>query len=215
MNNVPASTRARRSIGARAVGAVLATLAFLVFASGCANPPSAVPPAVSVAPDVQILNPGDTIRVSFPSTPSLDQDAQQIRRDGKVNLVLIGEVKASDKTPKQLEDELVVAYGPQLTSKEVKVTVVSSALAVYVSGAVMRPGKILADRPLTAFDAIMEAGGFDTARADTKKVRIIRQEGESKSYLLNMKAMLDGAQVEVFYLKPYDTVHVPEKFQWF
>ena len=139
-----------------------------------------------------------------------------IRRDGKINLPIIGEVKAIDKTPAQLEQELVTAYTPQLTSKEVKVTVVSSAFAVYVGGAVLKPGKIMPERALTALDAIMEAGGFDHARANIKAVRVIRQEdGVVKNYYVNMKEVLEGATSTPFYLKSHDVVFVPEKISWF
>jgi polysaccharide export outer membrane protein len=129
---------------------------------------------------------------------------------------MIGEVKVIDKTPADLEKELVQAYASQLISKEIKVTVISSSFAVFVTGAVVKPGKIAPDRVLTAFDAIMEAGGFDLARADTKKVRVIRQEdGKTKTYGLNFKAVLDGAPAEVFYLKSNDVIFVPEKISWF
>jgi polysaccharide export outer membrane protein len=168
-----------------------------------------------VAPDVQTLNPGDVIKISFPGAPALDAN-QTIRRDGRVNLSLIGEVKVADKTPAELEKELLEAYAPQLTSKEITVTVVSSSFTVFVTGAVIRPGKVTTDRALTAFDAIMEAGGLDHARAKPKDVRVIRQEdGQVKTYPLNMKAVLDGLPTEPFYLKPYDTVFVPEKISWF
>src|ERR1043166_7646369 len=144
--------------------------------SGCSSAPKAFggPPAI-ITPDVQVLSPGDVIKISFPGTPNLSSESQQIRRDGRVNLYMVGEIKAADKTPAQLEKELTDAYAPQLASKDVKVTVVSSSFAVFVTGAVMKPGKIMSDRALTAFDAIMEAGGFDNARANTKAVRVIRQ----------------------------------------
>jgi protein involved in polysaccharide export with SLBB domain len=111
---------------------------------------------------------------------------------------------------------LLQAYESQLTSKEITVTVISSSITVFVAGAVARPGKVTADRALTAFDAIMEAGGLDPAKAKPKDVRVIRQEdGQVKSYPLNMKAVLDGETSEPFYLKPYDTVFVPERISWF
>ena len=144
------------------------------------------------------------------------EEQQQIRRDGKINLTIIGEVKATDKTPAQLENELVQAYASQLTSKEIKVTVVSSAFAVYVGGAVLKPGKIMPERALTVLDAIMEAGGFDETKANKKTVRVIRQEGgQVKNYYVNMKEVLEGAQTEPFYLKAHDVVYVPEKISWF
>ena len=69
---------------------------------------------------------------------------------------------------------------------------------------------------LTAFDAIMEAGGFDNARANAKEVRVIRQEdGQTKTYTINLKAILDGAAGEPFYLKAHDVIFVPEKISWF
>jgi polysaccharide export outer membrane protein len=189
--------------------------AVLIGFSGCASapPPSAMP--TKVAPDVQTLTPGDVIMVSFPGAQNLDTK-QQVRRDGRINLYMIGEVKAADKTPAELEKELIQAYSSQLTSKEIKVTVVSSSFAVFVTGAVLKPGKIAPDRALTAFDAIMEAGGFDTAKANTKQVRVFRQEdGQLKMYIIDMKAVLEGRQTEPFYLKSGDAVFVPEKIPWF
>lgn len=182
----------------------------------CATPPPTASAPAKVTPDIQVLNPGDVIKIAFPGAPNLDMAPQQIRRDGRINLNMIGEVKAADKTPAELERELVQAYSSQLLSKEVKVTVVSSSFAVHVTGAVVRPGKIMPDRALTAFDAIMEAGGLDSAKADAKNVRVIRQEdGQVKTYPLNIKAILDGMQSEPFYLKSHDVVYVPEKFSWF
>ncbi len=186
-----------------------------LFVSSCASRVQLDPPTQS-PPDIQKLSPGDTIRIYFPGTPNLGETTQTIRRDGRINLTLIGEVKAVDKTPSELEKELLEAYSPQLISKEVKVTVVSSAFAIYVSGAVLKPGKVVSERALTAYDAIMEAGGLDPARANPKKVIIQRQEdGRIKSYPLDVKALLEGTVKEPFYLKPYDVIHVPEKITWF
>jgi polysaccharide biosynthesis/export protein len=194
--------------------ALLAAITML-FTSCNSTPKSSGIPA-EVATDVQTLSEGDVIKIAFPGTPSMREETQQIRRDGKVNLTIIGEVKATGKTPAQLEEELVKAYSAQLTSKEVKVTVVASAFAVYVGGAVMKPGKIMPERALTALDAIMEAGGFDHTRANMKAVRVIRQEdGVVKNYYVNMKAVLEGADTKPFYLKSHDVVFVPEKISWF
>ncbi len=196
---------------------LLATLlgALTLLLSACSSQPVTAGPPTKVVPDVQTLNPGDVIKIAFPGAPNLDT-SQQIRRDGRVNLAIIGEVKVADKTPAQLEKDLLEAYSSQLISKEVKVTVVSSTFSVYVSGAVMKPGKVVAERALTAFDAIMEAGGLDPTRANAKKVLVIRQEdGQIKSYPINVDALLKGQGSEPFYLKAHDTVQVPEKISWF
>ncbi len=107
-------------------------------------------------------------------------------------------------------------YAPQLSSKEVTVEVQSSSIPVYVTGAVLRPGKITSDHPITALEAIMEAGGFDYTKANLKAVVIIRQEGnQTKKYNLNLKLEMEGNSSEPFYLKPSDIIYVPEKFSWF
>jgi polysaccharide export outer membrane protein len=111
---------------------------------------------------------------------------------------------------------LIKVYGPQLQTKEVSVAVQSSAFPVYVTGAVLRPGKILSDRPLTALEAIMEAGGFDYTKANLKSVRVLRtQDGKTEHYTLNLKRVLQGQDSEQFSLKPSDILYVPEKFNLF
>ena len=141
---------------------------------------------------------------------------QTVRRDGRITMSIVGEVMAAGLTPAELEKELLKLYSTQLISKEVGVTVVSSSFSVYVSGAVGHPGKIISDRPISALEAIMEAGGFDNAKADMRAVVVIRrEEGQTKNYTLNLKLVLEGKQSDQFFLKPFDIVYVPERFSWF
>jgi polysaccharide biosynthesis/export protein len=187
----------------------------LVLAAGCASRSTPPPPSARIEPQTQTLRSGDVVRISFPGAPTLDT-TQQIRHDGKLNLYLVGEVKAAGMSPGELESQLLESYASQLVSKEVRVTLVSSAFSVFVTGAVVRPGKLTPERSLTAFEAIMEAGGFDNAKANTKSVQVIRQEdGKTKNFTLNLKGLLEGKPIEPFYLQAYDVVYVPEKFSWF
>lgn len=162
-----------------------------------------------------VLREGDSLRISFPGAENLNR-VVLIRRDGYVSLPLIGEFKAAGLTPHEMEQKLLELYGPQLQTKEVSVAVESSAFPVYVTGAVLRPGKILSDRPLTALEAIMEAGGFDYTKANLKGVRILRTSGtHTERYTLNLKRVLSGQDSEQFQLKPADIIYVPEKFTLF
>ena len=166
-------------------------------------------------PDPIVLREGDSVRISFPGAPNLNT-VQQIKRDGRIALQLVGEVQAAGLTAKQLETELLKLYGPQLQTKEVTVAVENSTFTVYVTGAVLRPGKITPDRPISVLEAVLEAGGFDPAKANQKAVTIIRNEnGQSSHYKVNLKRVLDGEDTEVFALKPGDIVYVPERFVWF
>jgi polysaccharide biosynthesis/export protein len=162
-----------------------------------------------------VLREGDTIRLTFPGAPNLNA-LQAIRRDGKLALQLVGEVQAAGLTPSELEKKLLELYGPQLQSKELTVTLESSAFTVYVTGSVLKPGKVTADHPLTVMEAIMEANGFDFKKANLKNVRVIRSEsGKTEYFTLNLKAYMDGKNTETFKLRPSDIIYVPERFAWF
>src|SRR5437773_12280544 len=67
------------------------------------------------------LSPGDVIKVSFSETSELNQ-TQKIKMDGKVNLPLVGELKASGKTVAAFQRELANLYADQLEENEVLVT---------------------------------------------------------------------------------------------
>jgi polysaccharide export outer membrane protein len=204
----------------RAIRLAIGTLgvALLTAMLGCQSPYSATPVEQAGAgkqPEVLTIREGDTLKISFPGDPSLDS-TQQVRRDGRITLPIIGEVTATGMTPAEFEQVLVRLYAPQLVSKEVTVTVVSSSIEVYVSGSVLHPGPIQSDHPLSALEAIMEAGGFDNDKANTEAVVVIRNEdGKTRNYILNLRLVLEGKQSEPFYLKPSDIVYVPEKFSWF
>ena len=192
-------------------------LAALGLFSGCATPdqnPTSSKPLTHA--EIITLREGDSVKISFPGSANLD-NIQQIRRDGKISLQLVGDVQAAGLTPDQLQDALIKVYAPQIASKEITVAVVSSTFPVYVTGAVVHPGKILADHPLTALEAVMESGGFDYATANMRAVKIIRNEnGAIKHYKVNLKkALEDNNDVAPFYLMPDDILYVSERFELF
>ncbi len=197
------------------VAAFALLIASVFTTTGCQVAPPTQAAGAAGLSEPQTIREGDVIKISFPGAQNLDS-TQQVRRDGRVTLAMVGEMKVSGKTPSDVEKELLQTYGNQLVTKEVSVTVVSSSYAVFVSGAVIRPGKINPDHTITALEAIMEAGGFDMTRANMEAVTVIRmEEGKTKNYVLNLKAVIDGKSHDPFYLKPSDIVHVPEKFSWF
>jgi len=192
-------------------------LVVLALAAGCQTQPPRLTAAKQSANVTEIitLREGDVLKISFPGSANLNT-TQQIRRDGMISMPLVGEVKAVGKTPAGLETDLIDLYSTQLLSKQVTVEVQSSSFPVYVSGSVLRPGKVMSDHPITALEAVMEAGGFDYTKANLKGVTIIRHEGNStRNYIVNLKRIVDGKPSESFYLKPGDIVIVPERFSWF
>lgn len=162
-----------------------------------------------------ILRQGDVVKVSFPGSANLDE-TEQIRLDGKISLPLVGDVQAAGLTPEQLQQYLVKLYSPQISSSDLIVAIESSSFPVFVTGCVLTPGKILSNQPITALEAIMEAGGFDYSRANLRNIHVIRRKSNSsESYVLNLKTVLKGEDQNNFFLQPNDIVYVPEKFSWF
>ena len=182
-----------------------------------APPPAQVRPAepVDKTPMVVTVREGDVLKISFPGAPKLDS-TQQVRADGVVTLDVIGDVKVIGQTPKDLEKTLANLFASQLVSNEVTVTIISSSYDVYVTGAVLRPGKISATKPITAFQAIMEAG-YDPLNSNLEKVILIREVARAKyTYIpLNLQLVLEGKETEPYYLKPSDTLQVPRKISIF
>ena len=187
----------------------------LACLAGCQTPEFASLVDEQPKMDSIVLREGDTVRITFPGAPSLNA-IQIIRRDGRISLPLVGEYKAAGLPPSAMEQELIALYGSQLQSKEVNVAVESSAFRIYVMGAVLRPGKIMCDRPMTALEAIMEAGGFDHTKANQKAVTVTRREnGQTQHFKLNLKSVLKGDDTDSFDMKPGDIIFVPERFVWY
>ena len=200
---------------------LLLLIALLALVAGCQqpkplcadlSPPEAMGEVSSNATNPATrLREGDVVKITFEGDTNLTTVAK-LQLDGLINAPLVGDVKAVGRTVLELQAELMQRYKPFLKINEITVTMVSSAVSVYVSGAVLRPGRIPMDRPLTVLDAIMEAGGFDHTRAKPSAVTVLRIEnGRQQHFDLNLKRVLRGEDPTPFYLKPFDIIHVPEK----
>ena len=186
------------------------------FLTSCQSPSSAQDaswandPPQSVTNIFNRLQEGDEIQISFEGATNLNT-MQKVSADGLITMPFVGRVKAVGKTPLELEALLKVLFEPQVRTTEISVKIVASAAVVYVVGAIVKPSRVPLDRPLTALDAIMEAGGFDHSRAKLTEVAVLRAEnGRRTRYLFNLKRALTG-ETSLFYLKPFDIVYVPEK----
>ena len=72
------------------------------------------------------------------------------------------------------------------------------------------------NQPITALEAVMEAGGFDYSRANMRHVHVIHHDADqSQTSVVDLKSVLNGDAQDDYYLKPGDVVFVPEKFSWF
>ncbi len=97
---------------------MLATLAvaILTAVAGCQTPQTNAPAETAAEhSDAIVLREGDVLKITFPGAPNLN-DSQQIRRDGKIALSMVGEVVAAGLTPADLEKEILKLYSSQLVT---------------------------------------------------------------------------------------------------
>ena len=169
--------------------------------------------AQAQAPDysTNILEEGDVVSITFRYSTNFNTIAK-IGLDGYLNLDAAGMVKAANKTVLQFQGELTTLYQKEAKDDPITVRVVTPEAAVYVTGAVTRPGKIPLEHPMTVLESIMEAGGSDPLEADLSDVLVLRVEGDhQQTYHVNVKRLLAGKDTRVFFLKPFDIVRVPIK----
>ncbi len=213
MTTTPMNHRAGSWIRHQLVTAMICVSAvFAAFATvGCEdmNPPPPVPSEAYASKPSGNLAPGDEISVTFSGAPELNTK-QKIQPNGKVSLPTVGDVSAAGRSINSLQSTLTSLYQPHLQDPTVVVSLETASAGVYVSGEVLRAGKIPLDRPMTALEAVMEAGGF-TKFANPKQVIVIRKQGgKQQRYVLNMNDALAGYESSPFYVRPFDVIYVKQ-----
>ena len=185
----------------------------IITSSGCSTSrPSFITDEQSVPAAAMTYECGDELEITFFGAPELNI-TQLIRRDGLIALRLVGDIKAAGLRPDELSQALRAAYAQQLQIKDISV-VVRGASPVLVTGEVMRPGRIALQRPMTALDAIMEAGGFDLEDAELREVAVIRVKGDKQHRIvLDLREVLHEKYLsKPFYLAPFDLIYVPRRW---
>ena len=208
-------------------GLMLLTIAVAALLAGCQQtkpewvgdttpsptptPAGSILAATNFSSPSTVLREGDVIQLAFEAETNLNTVAK-IQLDGRIVLPMVGEVKAVGKTLAELEADLQKSYEKFIKTTDLTLTLTSTSASIYVSGAVLHPGRIPLDRPLTAMEAVMEAGGFDLTRAKTSDVSVLRiVNGQQMRFRLNLKAALRDGDLQPFQLQPFDILHVPEK----
>jgi protein involved in polysaccharide export with SLBB domain len=153
-----------------------------------------------------------------------DRDAPKslvVADSGELDVPYIGRVAASDKTCKQLADELKARLEKEYYHRAtviIALDVANKLLGrVYVWGQVRQQGAIdvAVNEHLTAGKAILRAGGFGDF-ANKKRVKLIRGGGADgtgkQTFELNMVEILERGQTEKdVVLQPDDFIIVPSR----
>jgi len=198
------------------IGAVVLGLS-LVALSGCVPPPSQLAGAQAAAAavatpdqDKYLLGPEDAIEISVWKEPDLTKQLV-VRPDGKITYPLIGEVQASGRTVKQLQEDILKRLEKYVTDAHVTVILLKAQnYKIYVTGKVNKPGDFMTGKPVNVMQAISMAGGL-TPFASPGSIMVIRSVGGTEeTYPFNYKEVARGFMLEQNrMLLPGDVVVVP------
>ena len=198
----------REGIGSSlpAVAVSVLLLVITLVCGGCQNalPPLPNPPGPHTAVR---LSPGDVIKVAYADENIPDQ-AQKIRRDGKVSLPLIGEATAAGKRVLAFQNELISRYEGKLDNNEVLVTLENGSATVTVSGFANRPGVYTFDRPTTVYQAVMQGGGVSDygSPSNIHLTRVVN--GAQLSERIDLRPTIRGEATRPTYVQDGDVIYI-------
>lgn len=135
-----------------------------------------------------------------------------VRPDGKITIPLVGDVQASGKTTRQLQEEIKASLAEFVTVPEVSVIVQEvRSVKFNIVGQVVKPGSYPLSESLTVLDAIAQAGGLGIyAKGGGIYVLRIRPDGSSVQLPFRYKQVIKGTNLsQNVKLQPRDTIVVP------
>ena len=161
--------------------------------------------AAPVDPKTYKIGARDVIAIRVWREPEMSNSVV-VRPDGKISLMLAGEVEAAGLTPEELALRIAGAYSKILTKPEVNVSVTSvQSKRFFLSGKVSQSGAVPLVTPTTILQALSAAGLDQWA----KKNKIIIMRGTDR-IKFNYDDVIKGKKLEQnILLLDGDHVYVP------
>ena len=157
------------------------------------------------------IGPGDILEIKFWQDPDLNTQVR-VDLEGMITLDIIGQIKASDKTTEQLENDIVrqISRLNKRISQAVVVVVTYNYQYIYITGQVVEPGKLTFEEIPDLWTIINEAGGI-TAFGDLSRVTIIRGGKDAgKVEIVNIgNAIARGELDKLPKIYREDTIEIP------
>lgn len=156
-----------------------------------------------------IIGPEDTLQVTVWKEPTLSGTVP-VRPDGRISLVLLGDLQAAGMTPMQLSDDITQRLKKYIQDPSVSVVVLAvNSQRIFIIGEVGHVGAIPMTAGMTPLQAIAAAGGL-TPFANSKHIYILRAEGGKREKIpFDYKKALKGESKQDVSLLPGDTIVVP------
>lgn len=175
--------------------------------------------------------PPDVLTFRSVHVPEIEGETQQVRPDGKVNLPMLGEVEVAGKTPREIEEAIMLVALDYYEEVDATVQVTGyNSQKVFVMGQVNSPG----GQPWTGRDTLLDvlSRAYPNRLAWPEKVKVLRckerprggyipttqpaEEAETEGLpevqemTIDLVAMMeDGDLSRNVMLQPDDVVYVP------
>jgi polysaccharide biosynthesis/export protein len=166
-------------------------------------------PLIAISADAKyIIGESDSLDVSIWGEQTLSRQVT-VRPDGLISIPLIGELKASGKTPVELQGIIEQALSKFIKDPKCVVIVLEpKSKQVYVDGQVINPGQFILDKDIYFSQIISLAGGF-TEWADKGSITILRTEGDKRVPIKADYNKIVKGKLPDIKLMPGDTIVVP------
>jgi polysaccharide export outer membrane protein len=172
--------------------------------------PTAPDAAKQPMDDTYVIGEYDSITILVWKEEGFTDKNVLVRPDGMISLPLIGDIKASGKTPMQLAKDVEEQLKKYIQDPNVTVSLNQmNSKKVYFMGEIGKQGPILMTPGMTLLEAIGSAGGLSPF-ANSKKIYILRNvDGKLQKIFVQYKLALKGDLSKNLTLNPGDTIVVP------
>jgi polysaccharide biosynthesis/export protein len=156
-----------------------------------------------------IIGPEDTLQITVWKEPTLSGTVP-VRPDGRISMVLLGDLPAAGMTPMQLSADITQRLKKYIQEPSVSVVVLAvNSQRIFLIGEVGHVGAIPMTAGMTPLQAIASAGGL-TPFANSKHIYILRGTGAAQKKIpFDYKKALKGESKQDVSLEPGDTIVVP------
>ncbi|MGA7158354.1 MAG: polysaccharide biosynthesis/export family protein [Acidobacteriaceae bacterium] len=156
-----------------------------------------------------VIGPDDALQVTVWQQPNIS-GTFPVRPDGKISLVLVGDIQAAGLTPMHLAHDITLRLKKYIQDPIVSVVVSAvRSQRIYLVGEVAHAGPITMTAGMTPLQAIASAGGL-TPFTSGKHIYILRgPQGKQIKIPFNYKRALRGDNRQDVPLLPGDTIVVP------
>ena len=158
------------------------------------------------------LGPEDVISVSVFDLPKYSRAGIVVPPDGSIDYYFVRDgLHVAGKTTQQVADEIAHHLDEYIIDPKVTVSLEKAMSMRYgVIGDVAQPGIRIMSRRLSAYEAIMEAGGV-LGTGDKKKVVVLHFGADRvlKPIPIDISAIEKGKAPDNYFLSPGDQIFVP------